>query len=202
VGGVGHALGASCDDDIGIAGYDGLGTDDEGLDGGGAHFVYCGRDGALGEACAEGDLAGRVLTEAVCLVSRRTSGEDTIVLCREHIANEDLLDVLRLESCSLDGSWRIVSQWLLETCIKMLLTLDSVRAELDSSQTREGAGVGERVPFCPTFFQKTYPRNMPVGVRAAETMYTGGRDDILETFGGARLEDKRRKEADTRLLIR
>ena len=85
----------------------------------------------------------------------------------------------------------------------MLLTLDSVRAELDSSQTREGAVVlVSACRFRPTFFQKTYPRNMPVGVRAAETMYTGGREDILATLEGARLEDKRRKEADTRLLIK
>lgn len=35
------------------------------------------------------------------------------------------------------------------------------------------------LPLAPA----TYPRNMPVGVRAAETMYTGGREDILWRSG-------------------
>jgi hypothetical protein len=31
------------------------------------------------------------------------------ILCREHIANKDLLHVLRLDACTLDGSYKGVS---------------------------------------------------------------------------------------------
>ena len=64
MGSVRHALGAACNDDVRIAGYDCLGTDDEGFDRGGAYFVYGRGDSGFGEACAKGDLASWVLTEA------------------------------------------------------------------------------------------------------------------------------------------
>jgi hypothetical protein len=64
VGGVGHALGSRCDDDVGIAGYDGLGADNEGLNGRGAHLVDGGCDSRLGESSANSTLAGGVLAEA------------------------------------------------------------------------------------------------------------------------------------------
>lgn len=82
VGSVRHALGAGGDDDVGIAGDDGLRANDQGLDRGGADLVDGGGDGGLGEASANCALAGRVLAEAVllsvtariwwtCLTSRR-----------------------------------------------------------------------------------------------------------------------------------
>lgn len=74
VGGVGHALGARSHDNVGIAGYDGLRADDEGLDGGGAHLVDGGCDGRFGEAGANGTLAGWVLAEAVCLSGKMLRG--------------------------------------------------------------------------------------------------------------------------------
>lgn len=64
VGDVGHRLGATSDDDIGVAGDDGLGTEDDGLQGRGADLVDGGSDGGLGKASTESALAGRVLTEA------------------------------------------------------------------------------------------------------------------------------------------
>lgn len=64
VGSVGHALGSACHDNVGIAGYDGLRADNEGLDGRGAHLVDGGCDGRLGEASAKGTLTGGILAEA------------------------------------------------------------------------------------------------------------------------------------------
>lgn len=70
VGSVGHALGTSSDDDVGIAGDDGLSTDDEGLDRRGAHLVDGGADDGLGEACSDGTLAGGILAKAGVLLER------------------------------------------------------------------------------------------------------------------------------------
>ena len=44
--------------------------------------------------------------------------------------------------------------------------------------------------------EKTYPRNMPVGVRTAETMYTGGRDDMMGILDV--LEDGLKAEGENR----
>jgi hypothetical protein len=66
VGGIRHALGTTSHDNVGISGDDGLSADDEGFDRGGADFVYRGGDGGIGKACANGNLAGRVLTKTVC----------------------------------------------------------------------------------------------------------------------------------------
>lgn len=63
VGGVGHALSTASDDDVGISGDDGLGTDNESLDGRGADLVNGGADNGLGQSSAKGTLAGRVLAE-------------------------------------------------------------------------------------------------------------------------------------------
>lgn len=64
VGGVGHGFGAAGDDHVGVAGHDGLGTEDDGFDAGGADFVYGGADCAVVEAGAECALAGWVLANA------------------------------------------------------------------------------------------------------------------------------------------
>ena len=61
--GVGHALGAGGDDDVGIARDDGLGADNQGLDRRGADLVDGGCDRRLGQASANGTLAGGVLAE-------------------------------------------------------------------------------------------------------------------------------------------
>ena len=62
--GIGHALSTASDDDVGISGDDGLGTDNEGLDGRGADLVDGGADNGFGQSSAEGTLAGRVLAKA------------------------------------------------------------------------------------------------------------------------------------------
>lgn len=64
VGRVGHALGAGGDDDLGIAGDDCLGADNERLDRRGAHLVDGGGYGRFWEASANGTLAGGVLAKA------------------------------------------------------------------------------------------------------------------------------------------
>jgi hypothetical protein len=64
VGGVGHGLGATGDDDGGGAEHDVLSTKDDGLQGGGADLVDGGGDGGLGEASTNGTLAGRTLAKA------------------------------------------------------------------------------------------------------------------------------------------
>jgi len=63
VGGVGHALRAGRDDNVGIASDNSLSTDNQGLDGGGADLVDRGSNRRLGEASTNGTLAGRVLAE-------------------------------------------------------------------------------------------------------------------------------------------
>lgn len=68
VGSIGHALSACCDYDVGVSGYDGLGAEDEGFDGGCAHFVDSGGYGGFREAGAKDDLTSGILseTEALC----------------------------------------------------------------------------------------------------------------------------------------
>lgn len=64
MGGVGHGLGAAGNDDVGVAGDDRLGTENDGLQSGGADLVDgCAGDG-FGEATADGALAGWGLAEA------------------------------------------------------------------------------------------------------------------------------------------
>ena len=46
--GVGHALSAGGHDNVGIASYDGLSANNEGLDRGGAHLVDGGRNSGFG----------------------------------------------------------------------------------------------------------------------------------------------------------
>jgi hypothetical protein len=111
--GVGHGFGTASDDNVCIAGYDCLGAEDQGFDGGGADFVHSGCDGGLGEASTEGDLAGRVLSEAGCTVSVYMGRELCRVglLCRENVAYEDLLDVGGLEASTVNGSYGRISNW-------------------------------------------------------------------------------------------
>lgn len=87
VGHVGHALGAASDDDIGVAAHDGLGSEGNGLDGGSADLVDGGRDGGLREAGVDGALSGGVLAQVGL----------------EDVAEEDLLDLLRLDAGARDG---------------------------------------------------------------------------------------------------
>lgn len=63
VGRVGHALGAGGHDDVGIPSDDGLRADNKGFDGRGADLVDGCGDGRLGQASANGTLAGGVLAE-------------------------------------------------------------------------------------------------------------------------------------------
>jgi hypothetical protein len=114
VGGVGHGLGAAGDDDVRVASYDRLGTEDQGFDRGCTHFVYSGCDRGLGETGAEGDLAGGVLSEAGNSVRirrrKRVPGfKGLFLLRREHIAHEDLLDIFGLEASTLNGSCSRIS---------------------------------------------------------------------------------------------
>ena len=59
-----HALGTGSDNDVSIAGDDGLGANDECLDRRGAHLVDGGRDDRFGEASTDCHLACWVLAEA------------------------------------------------------------------------------------------------------------------------------------------
>lgn len=87
VGHVGHALGAASDDDVGIAANDGLGGEGDGLDGGGADLVDGGSDGGLREAGVDGALSGGVLAQVGL----------------QDVAEDDLLDLLRLDTSARDG---------------------------------------------------------------------------------------------------
>jgi hypothetical protein len=56
---------------------------------------------------------------------------------------------------------------------KLLHTLDGMGSKLNSTQAREGAvvvSVDRVLPRGSVGGLETYPKNMPVGVRAAETM--------------------------------
>lgn len=63
VGYVGHGLGAAGDDNRGVARYDGLGAEDDGLETRGAHLVHAGADYGVGDAGADGTLSGGCLAE-------------------------------------------------------------------------------------------------------------------------------------------
>lgn len=63
VGGVGHGLGATGDDNGRGAEHDVLGSEDDGLEGRGADLVDSRADGAVGETGADGALAGGSLAE-------------------------------------------------------------------------------------------------------------------------------------------
>ena len=65
VGRVGHGLGAAGDDDGRGAEHDVLGAQLDGLEGRGADLVHRRGDGGLGEAGADGALAGGTLAEAI-----------------------------------------------------------------------------------------------------------------------------------------
>jgi hypothetical protein len=139
VGDIRHALGTGSDNDIGIASDDGLGTDNQGLDRGGAHLVDGGGNGRLGETSTNGALAGRVLTEAEQSVWASGGIQGGGLLCGHNIANEDLLNILRLQAGALDGSCADVRQLVLLRLANFLHTLDSMRTKLDRAQTRERA---------------------------------------------------------------
>ena len=108
VGSVGHALGTGGHDDVRIASHDGLGTDNQCLDRGGADLVDGGCNSRLGETGANGTLAGGVLAKAV-IVSQSVDLDvirSAHSLRRKDVAYEDLLDILRLETSAVDGSWK------------------------------------------------------------------------------------------------
>lgn len=60
---VGHGFGAAGDDDGGAARLDRLGAEDDGFEARGADFVDGRADGAGGEGCVDGALAGGVLAQ-------------------------------------------------------------------------------------------------------------------------------------------
>lgn len=112
VGGVGHALGTTSDNDRSVAGDNGLRTKDDGLQARRAHLVDRCADDTVGKTGVYGALAGRSLadTEEKGGVSRLqqdgtgTRGFD--LLGREHIAEEDLFDILGLNlRNTLDSSF-------------------------------------------------------------------------------------------------
>lgn len=63
VGGVGHGLGAASNNHVRSSEHDVLSSEDDGLETGGADLVHRGGDGAVGEASANGTLAGRGLAK-------------------------------------------------------------------------------------------------------------------------------------------
>ena len=62
MGSVGHGLGTTGDNDIGVSGHNSLGTKDDGLQARGADLVDGGADGAVVKAGTEGALSGGVLS--------------------------------------------------------------------------------------------------------------------------------------------
>ena len=96
VGGVGHGLSATGDDDIGVSGHDGLGTEDDGLQTRGADLVDGGANGGLRETSIDGALTGGVLsnTDNDILASHRRSGHTSRSLpSGQNVAEEDFLDI-------------------------------------------------------------------------------------------------------------
>lgn len=87
VGHVGHALGTASNDNVGIAADDGLGSEGDSLDGGGADLVDGGSDSGLRETGVDGALSGGVLAKVGL----------------EDVAEEDLLDLLRLDTSARNG---------------------------------------------------------------------------------------------------
>jgi hypothetical protein len=86
---VGHGLGATCNDDIGSTSHDGLGTKDDRLRSGSAHFVDSCCNSGLRKTGANGALPGWVLSE----------------IGGQNVSEEDLLDILWLNLWNtLDGS--------------------------------------------------------------------------------------------------
>lgn len=118
MGGIGHGLSATGDDDIGVAGDDGLGTQDDGLESGGADLVDCSADGAIRETGTECALPSGILAVAVRELRRlvtfmivpQTGKHDqggegrNCILCGQDIAEENLFNLFWLDfRSSLDG---------------------------------------------------------------------------------------------------
>lgn len=139
MGDVRHALGTGSDNDVGIASDDGLGTNDQRLDRGGAHLVDGGGNGRLGETSTNGALAGRVLAEAEQSVWTPGGIRGDILLRGHDIANEDLLNIFRLQAGALNGSCSYVRQLVPLLLTRILHTLNSMGTKLDRAQTRERA---------------------------------------------------------------
>lgn len=114
---VGHGLGSTSNDNVGGAEHNVLSTKNDGLERRSADLVHGRGDDSLGKACTEGTLAGRALSNAggkSCQQRDRSylnfrdhdggvektkdlpSGED--------IAKKDLVDILRLDTGTLDSS--------------------------------------------------------------------------------------------------
>jgi hypothetical protein len=73
------------------------------------------------------------------------------VLCREDIANKDLLDIFRLKPGTLDGSWRreLAGASYRNWKMVVFLTLYGMRAQLNGSQTRKRTVVVVSAGQCP-----------------------------------------------------
>ena len=112
-----HALSTGSNNNVGIASDDGLRTDDNRLDRGGAHLVDGGGNGRLGKTSTDGALAGGVLTKAWICQYEATKMLSSFLLCGEDIANEDLLNILRLQAGAVDGSCAHVRQFVAEETI-------------------------------------------------------------------------------------
>lgn len=138
-GGVGHALGTGSDNDISVASDDGLRTDDDRLDRGGANLVDGGGNGRLGETSTNGALAGRVLAEATTCQNIGTNRCDISLLGGEDIANKDFFNVFGLQASTVNGGCACVRQLIASMWETFQQTLDRMRAKLNSTQTREGA---------------------------------------------------------------
>jgi hypothetical protein len=85
---VGHGLGSTSNDDIRGAEHNVLGTEDNSLEGGSADLVHGGGDDGLGKSSTKGTLSGRALTDT----------------SREDIAKENLIDILRLNTSTLNST--------------------------------------------------------------------------------------------------
>lgn len=95
---VGHRLRAASHNDIGVTSHDGLGSEDNCFDTRRAHFVDRCAHSRVVETRSEGALAGRVLSKAGKVRQRALEkNQGMALLCREDVAEENLLYILRLD---------------------------------------------------------------------------------------------------------
>lgn len=148
VGGVGHGLSATGDDDIGVSGHDGLGTEDDGLQTRGADLVNGGANGGVGETSIDGALTGGVLsnTDNDTLASHRSQAilhgaypADRTLPKKTSWTSEALIPSARSTAAINPPLVSIETGRGFVLRIVLVLTLDCMSTELGSSQAREGA---------------------------------------------------------------
>jgi hypothetical protein len=103
VGSVGHGLSATGNNDIGVSGHDGLGTNDDSLQARGTDLVDSGTNGGFREASTDGALSGRVLSDTGnglvnlnCYPGHRRLDLPS----RQDVTEDDFLDIGSIDALS------------------------------------------------------------------------------------------------------